>query len=144
MDVNWTDELISEMRRFAGKRYSASQIGLELGISRNAVIGKMRRLKIPLLGHPQGGRRDGDPRPQRPRRKRAVLKVPVPEPLPELPTGVTLMELVPAACRWPVGDPATREFVYCGVRRECPTLPYCPGHCRMAYRASEERRGYNR
>jgi len=130
--VAWTDEIVTEIRHLAAQGLSASNIGNELGITRNAVIGKMRRLKIPLLGDSQGGRRAGD---QRPRRKRATLKVPVSEAEPKpLPTNVTLMELVPEGCRWPMGDPGTPEFAYCGNRRAQINLPYCEGHCRMAYR----------
>lgn len=35
-------------------------------------------------------------------------------------------------CRWPVGDPRSTVFSYCGKRRE-GTRSYCPDHCVMAY-----------
>ncbi len=35
-------------------------------------------------------------------------------------------------CRWPVGDPRSAAFSYCGKRRE-GTRSYCPHHCVVAY-----------
>jgi len=44
----------------------------------------------------------------------------------------TLFELTADTCRWPMGDPATPQFFFCGTM---PALgrPYCSFHCRMAY-----------
>jgi GcrA cell cycle regulator len=41
-------------------------------------------------------------------------------------------------CRWPLGDPATAEFRYCGS----PTAsgPYCAYHGRLAYQPVQDRR----
>lgn len=43
----WTDELISDLRLLWNKGHSASLIGKTLGISKNQVIGKVHRLKLP-------------------------------------------------------------------------------------------------
>ena len=37
------------------------------------------------------------------------------------------------ACRWPLGDPRSGEFAYCGLT-PARGQSYCAGHCRMAYR----------
>jgi GcrA cell cycle regulator len=37
------------------------------------------------------------------------------------------------ACRWPLGDPRSGEFAYCGLT-PAKGQSYCAGHCRMAYR----------
>ena len=42
------------------------------------------------------------------------------------------------ACRWPLGDPKSGEFAYCGLKR-AEGQSYCAGHCRMAYRAPQAR-----
>ena len=42
------------------------------------------------------------------------------------------------ACRWPLGDPRSGEFTYCGLT-PAKGQSYCAGHCRMAYRAPQPR-----
>ena len=41
----WTDERTKELKALWGQGYTASQIGKELGIKRNAVLGKIWRLR---------------------------------------------------------------------------------------------------
>jgi GcrA cell cycle regulator len=42
------------------------------------------------------------------------------------------------ACRWPLGDPRSADFAYCGLK-PAEGRSYCAGHCRMAYRRPEAR-----
>jgi GcrA cell cycle regulator len=51
---------------------------------------------------------------------------------------VTIIELKESMCRWPLGDPATSEFRYCGS----PTAsgPYCGYHGGLAYQPPQDRR----
>jgi hypothetical protein len=42
----WTDEMVATMIRLRDQGYSSSQIGGVLGVSRNAVIGKVHRLGL--------------------------------------------------------------------------------------------------
>ncbi len=51
---------------------------------------------------------------------------------------VTILELRESMCRWPLGDPASSEFRYCGS----PTAsgPYCAYHGGLAYQPAQERR----
>lgn len=53
--MSWTDEKIAHLRKLAKKGISAAQIAEELGggFSRNAVIGKMHRLKINFTATPR-------------------------------------------------------------------------------------------
>jgi GcrA cell cycle regulator len=53
--------------------------------------------------------------------------------------GCTLLELKPDSCRWPLGDPSTPEFRFCGANRECPT-PYCSAHADLAYNIRKDKR----
>lgn len=46
--------------------------------------------------------------------------------------GVTLMELTPHTCRWPVGDPRHDDFRFCGDYAE-PGRVYCCQHHALAY-----------
>jgi len=36
-------------------------------------------------------------------------------------------------CRWPIGDPDTSEFTFCG-RQQDGSRPYCENHSRLAYK----------
>ena len=51
----------------------------------------------------------------------------------------TLLELNEQTCRWPIGDPATQEFYFCGGNA-VTTLPYCAFHSRIAYQPPAARR----
>ena len=51
---------------------------------------------------------------------------------------VTIIELKEAMCRWPLGDPATSEFRYCGS--PAPSGPYCAYHGSLAYQPAQDRR----
>ena len=53
---------------------------------------------------------------------------------------VTIMELRESMCRWPVGDPSSAEFRYCGGKAPIGEGPYCKHHSRMAYQPTQERR----
>lgn len=52
---------------------------------------------------------------------------------------LALTELTERTCKWPVGDPLTDDFHFCGA--ESPDAsPYCKYHGRMAYQPVNERR----
>jgi GcrA cell cycle regulator len=54
--ADWSEELIERLRELWARGLSASQIADQLGgISRNAVIGKAHRLKLPSRPSPVGG-----------------------------------------------------------------------------------------
>ena len=53
---------------------------------------------------------------------------------------VTIMDLRESMCRWPVGDPASAEFRYCGGKAPIGEGPYCAYHSRMAYQPMQDRR----
>lgn len=47
--MSWTDERVELLRKLAGDGLKASEIAAELGVTRNAVIGKARRRGINLI-----------------------------------------------------------------------------------------------
>lgn len=53
---------------------------------------------------------------------------------------VTLMELRESMCRWPMGDPTTPEFRFCGGKSPVGGGPYCAHHARIAYQPAQDRR----
>ncbi|RMD48408.1 MAG: GcrA cell cycle regulator [Alphaproteobacteria bacterium] len=52
---------------------------------------------------------------------------------------LSLMELTERTCKWPIGDPATEEFWFCGLPAE-PGKPYCEAHVAVAYQPMSSRR----
>src|SRR5260221_6236654 len=156
--MSWTDERVELLKKLWQDGLSASQIAGELGgITRNAVIGKVHRLG--LSGRAKSPSSSA-PRVRKPRSH--MMRVSRPsmrgntalalafemeqEPEPELieniiPIGQrrTLLELNEDTCRWPIGDPATTEFFFCGGK-PLTSLPYCSYHSRVAHQPAHDRR----
>ena len=56
---------------------------------------------------------------------------------------LTLMELTERTCKWPVGDPATENFWFCGLPVQ-PGKPYCEAHVGVAFQPMSSRRDRRR
>lgn len=52
---------------------------------------------------------------------------------------LTLMQLTERTCKWPVGDPATDDFWFCGLPA-APGKPYCDTHVSVAFQPMSTRR----
>ena len=50
--MSWTDERIQELTRLWQAGHSASEIGKRLGVSKNSIVGKAHRLKLPSRPSP--------------------------------------------------------------------------------------------
>jgi GcrA cell cycle regulator len=158
--MSWTDERVELLKKLWTDGLSASQIAAELGgITRNAVIGKVHRLG--LSGRAKSPSSTA-PRQRKARSHSHVMRVPRPamrgntalahayeydvEPEPELIDNVipigqrrTLLELTEETCHWPIGDPGSTEFFFCGGA-SISGLPYCAYHSRVAYQPPSMRR----
>jgi GcrA cell cycle regulator len=158
--LSWTHLQIRQLRQRWSTGVSADKIARELGggISRDAVLAKVRRLGLP-------GRRRHDRRPSASTAARAIsfdaipdqLRVRTSEPRrhpiwvveakpyvddPSADAGIplaqrrSLLELSDEVCRWPVGDPARPDFFFCGAPVQCGK-PYCADHCTRAWRREQ-------
>ena len=152
--MGWTDERVEMLKKLWADGLSASQIAAELGgITRNAVIGKVHRLG--LSGRAKSPS-SSSPRPRKARTSGHMMRVPrvrgnnalaydyAVEPEPELieipiEQRKTLLQLTEATCHWPVGDPGSSEFFFCGGQAN-EGSPYCTYHSRVAYQPASERR----
>ncbi len=56
---------------------------------------------------------------------------------------LSLMELTEKTCKWPVGDPATDNFWFCGLAAQ-PGKPYCEAHVGVAFQPMSSRRDRRR
>ncbi|MBX9874350.1 MAG: GcrA family cell cycle regulator, partial [Beijerinckiaceae bacterium] len=109
-----TDKAIAELRRLKGEGKSFSEIAAALrGPSRNACIGKARRLGIvstkpaaPSAKPARSARppREPKPRPAKPPKVVAIKPEPPPPPprLPDDRKGVPFLDWRPGQCRWPL------------------------------------------
>jgi GcrA cell cycle regulator len=161
-DMDWTTNAVKWLKKLWADGLSASQIAAELGgVSRNSVIGKVHRLGLP--GRPK--RPAGTiPRRRKPRSQGATIRIvrpavrgntalasthvfePAHAPEPEvieniIPIGqrCSTLELSEGKCRWPIGDPSTPDFFFCGGKT-IEGLPYCGYHARIAYQPGVDRR----
>ncbi|MEM9709360.1 MAG: GcrA family cell cycle regulator [Pseudomonadota bacterium] len=56
---------------------------------------------------------------------------------------LSLMELTERTCKWPVGDPATEDFWFCGLAVQ-QGKPYCEAHVGVAFQPMSSRRDRRR
>lgn len=110
----WTPELISTLRRLWDEGASTAEIGRQLGISKNAVVGKAHRLELSARPSPI---------------KRAEVVTPPPA---AAPTPAKAARPKGPSCQWPIGDPRDADFHFCAAT-PVPGRPYCRAHCEMAY-----------
>ena len=52
---------------------------------------------------------------------------------------ISLLELTERTCKWPVGDPATPDFWFCGLPTQSGK-PYCEAHVGVAFQPMNSRR----
>ncbi len=161
----WTEERVETLTRLWGEGLSASAIAKILGgVTRNAVIGKVHRLRLEGRATARRAPAKADktievktPRktPAAPRTDGATaLKqdadkqaAPVEKPAarvhlvdPPLKGAISnIMELTRHTCRWPIGDPGDENFAYCGSRSGNGS-PYCEHHTKLAYQPSSGQR----
>jgi GcrA cell cycle regulator len=144
---------------------SAGKIGLDMGRSKNSVVGRVHRLNLPGRASPiePGGAprqvgakaatlalpREGYA--QMGRRGSAAMAGPSlvllgavaaadAEPVRDAP--VVAARLGSHACTWPIGEPRTKEFRYC----DAPAVlgrSYCPVHHAMAVQPKVQRSAAN-
>ena len=56
---------------------------------------------------------------------------------------LSLLELTEKTCKWPVGDPATEDFWFCGLATQSGK-PYCEAHVGVAFQPMNSRRDRRR
>ena len=113
----WTEERLADLKKLWAEGLSITQIGLEIGVSRNAVVGKVHRMGLPKRQSPIV-RSDKPIEPKR--RKLSPLAV---------------ADWDRHKCCWPIGDPRSEDFHFCGAKIS-DGRPYCEEHCAIAYTTS--------
>ncbi|MEO6395402.1 MAG: GcrA family cell cycle regulator [Devosia sp.] len=180
--MGWTEERVELLKKLWLEGLSASQIAgvLSEGVTRNAVIGKVHRLKLSGRAKPANSAPRARPA-SRPAVRRVSLsggnrpssgvgammksrsmsgggihgatalkmqeefqtEVYVAPQVQELFIPVeerlSLLQLSENTCKWPIGDPLTPDFYFCGQHSE-DGKPYCDFHSRRAYHQMEKKR----
>ena len=185
MSKGWDSGMLKKLKALVGKGLSTSEMGKKLGMSKNAVVGKLNRLgwnakaAEPVEKKSSGSKKttksaDVKKAPAkksvktavRSTEKKSVAKKSVAIPkkiqkddkkpketvakIPVVKTAskktkkdLALHELLiqhalqmaclkPNQCRWPIGDPDSDDFHFCG-EQVFSGKPYCYEHCRQAY-----------
>lgn len=145
----WPEDRTEALKRLVAIPFmSASEIGLKLHISRNAVIGKCKRKgwALPRAGNKNpivrsGGKRvrtkqaRRESKPRRPTPGGDFLPHAAPDETlfltaPDPSAQCTLLELKTTSCRWPIGE--YPNVTYCGSTNKDDSS-YCEFHHRKAH-----------
>ena len=146
----WTAERLELLKNRFEAGLTCRQIADDIGVSRNAVIGKLSRLNLTRDGEvrppPRKRAAKGQPPKTGPRLQYQMLKALYGEPQPAVDDEpihnghcCSLLELSEERCRWPISTPGLADFCFCG-NTPLQGLPYCAGHTRLAYRPGSRQR----
>lgn len=143
----WSEDQLAVLREEWPRGTTGTQIGILIGKSRNAVIGKANRLKLGARAPRNGAGRpkqEGPPRIRKrvPKQDMATRKIPprfYPAAIPlTTKDPISIMELRYDTCRAPVGSGLDGLVTYCGDFT-FPGKPFCAGHCALYYKPPEAR-----
>ena len=145
----WTTDRVELLKSHFEAGLTCREIAASIGVSRNAVIGKLARL------HLTRGPQRAEPRPTKVARDRSRKSIPLLQyqilqavyenalPSQEDPivseSRCSLLELSNQRCRWPISTPGADDFCFCG-NTPVEGMPYCSGHHRLAYRPGSRQR----
>ena len=110
--IEWNAEQVAELTQLWASGMSATEIARRMGITKNAVVGKARRLELPMRRMPQ---EKAPPAPMLIAEDDERIFPPFP------PRG---------GCLFPEGSGA--DITFCGAK-QVPGRPYCSECCRKAY-----------
>lgn len=157
--MSWTPERVELLKKYWAEGLSASRIAYRIGgTTRNAVIGRVRRMGLPFRDTSQRYRpasgRGSTPKVvkvnaaegARVRRQRlnelkwgsgvqslfAKEAEPLPPPSETDIARVSFADLEPHHCRFIPGDPKASGKLYCGCDA-VPGLPYCEAHAARCF-----------
>ena len=188
MSTGWDNATLKKLKALTGKGLSTSEIGKRLGMSKNAIVGKLNRLgwnakaggaatvtvSVTKKAEKKPADKKTDVTPVKkaaavkkaPAKKEVAVKVsvkktekkpvvkketpvakekPVKEPTSTkvsdknlavhqriIQHSLDMANLKPNQCRWPIGDPDSEHFHFCG-ETVFVGKPYCYEHCKQAY-----------
>jgi len=99
----WTPQRIEQLTRLWEEGVTTAEIGRRIGVTKNAVIGKVHRIGLV---------------------PRVVKEIPPPR--------RNVFDFNGVVCMWPTGHPSDDDFHFCGGR-PVAGKPYCAEHAALAY-----------
>ncbi len=184
MSKSWDSNILKKLKGLMGKGLSTAEIGKKLGISKNAVVGKLHRMGWNSGANESAGADTKKVATKKTAAKKVVAnkgapvkktsgaaaKVARPAPKPKdvkktapaktqikvadggakktagrpmlsrgtnvhqriVQHALEMANLKPNQCRWPIGDPDSNDFHFCG-QTVFVGKPYCYEHCKQAY-----------
>ena len=125
----WDEEKLNKLKKLWDEGLPITKIGIEIGVSRNAIAGKAHRLGLPKRNSPIS--KSGDPRKNQEISPKNTTQ--------QLPLKIMLREVEWSRnrCCWPIGDPKLPGFSFCGTSI-IPGRPYCEEHSNLAYTNTRE------
>jgi len=194
MSKGWDNITLKKLKALVGKGLSTSEMGKRLGMSKNAVVGKLNRLgwnakagsvatsknvpakskktpvkptaktpatpKTKVATKKIAAKSTAKKTPAKPATKKVAVSGKSKKAPAKVTTKVTqskqtktssktsaknlamhqriiqhsleMANLKPNQCRWPIGDPDSENFHFCG-KTVFTGKPYCYEHCRLAY-----------
>ena len=125
----WDEKKLNKLKKLWDEGMPITKIGIEIGVSRNAIAGKAHRMGLPKRNSPIS--KSGDPRKnQVPSSKENTKNLP-------LKLMLRKVEWSRNRCCWPIGDPKLPGFSFCGTAI-VPGRPYCEEHSNLAYTNTRE------
>ncbi len=141
-DFQWNDGCVETLRSMWPTN-SAAVIAAVLGpaVTRNSVIGKARRLGLEHKSKSCPHRSPAAPQERRAPKIRPASRFsymndmePQDLPLDQSPFAVSLFDIKPHKCRWPLNATSpVSDFLFCGAPSYDDKQSYCGRHCRAAY-----------
>ncbi len=177
MSKGWDNATLKKLKALTGKGLSTSEIGKRLGMSKNAIVGKLNRLgwnakaggaavvattekkvtakktavkKAEVKVGVTKKATSGKTAVKKDTPKKVAVKVAPQKTATEKKTdakisaknlamhqriiqhSLEMANLKPNQCRWPIGDPDSEHFHFCG-ETVFVGKPYCYEHCKQAY-----------
>ena len=136
----WGEKDCARLAALVATGISYTLIGRKMHITKNAAIGKARRLKLTKSPSPstpyQYKKSVFKPKPPKPAKRKIIQNKAIPPTPPPVPVSVpemrlvTMMQLTSQHCRYPIDTP--KELMFCG-RIPDGQPPYCKAHAKICY-----------
>ena len=149
--MGWSDESVEQLRQMWAEGLTANEIAKKLGVTKNAIVGKVHRLCLKARPSPiksKGAEETEENIVAVEVVETVVEEAPVevieeepeiieePQVQPETKVckteNIKLVDLDSHTCRWPLGDPRDDDFCFCGKKVKAGQT-YCDEHSAMAY-----------
>ena len=144
--MSWNQQKVDNLKKLWNEGVATSQIGEQLGFTKNAVIGKAFRLGLERRQNSRKKtaqsqsvssvtmyRETNVPGNSQITPKREVTRRREKFSFKKSIVGTGSFK----SCQWPIGDPLEEGFHYCGGQN-IPTKPYCIEHYKKAYNVDEK------